>query len=158
MVSAKKIAALEKKVFIPTDDFDARPIGVAVRKMNGDYCIYIENGAPRLSAVATIAHELTHIWQYLHWDEEAIAKRYGDEALVIYEGMAKWVELQYLFLINEGAYALRQLSREVQRQDVYGRGLHLFLNEYPICKIPPMQGDTPFAHPDCPLTPMEDED
>lgn len=158
MVSAKKIAALEKKVFIPTDDFDARPIGVAVRKMNGDYCIYIENGAPRLSAVATIAHELTHIWQYLHWDEEAIAKRYGDEALVIYEGMAKWVELQYLFLINEGAYALRQLSREVQRQDVYGRGLRLFLNEYPLCKIPPMQGDTPFAHPDCPLTPMEDED
>ncbi len=71
------------------------------------YTIYIENGSPKLAAISTLAHELTHIWQYLNWNDSELKKKYGSFAMLqIYEGMAKWVEIQYLIMINEVQHVL----------------------------------------------------
>ena len=61
---------LKKKLGIPLDTRDSQSmliLGVAVNKKQ-KYSIILENGAPRISLIATFAHELTHIWQYTHWD------------------------------------------------------------------------------------------
>ena len=44
-------------------------LGVAINKKK-KYSIILENGAPRISLIATFAHELTHIWQYTNWDNK----------------------------------------------------------------------------------------
>lgn len=76
-------------------------LGFAKKDKTG-YCLFIENGSPKLAAAATIAHELTHIWQYINWNDNELAKKYGKKNMLeIYEGMAKWAEIQYLLLINE---------------------------------------------------------
>ncbi|MBP3468892.1 MAG: hypothetical protein J6K26_05180 [Lachnospiraceae bacterium] len=54
---------------------DGRTLGFAQKDASG-YSLYIENGSPRLAAMATIAHELTHIWQYQNWDDKAIIAAY----------------------------------------------------------------------------------
>jgi hypothetical protein len=112
--------------------FMPRAVGVAIKDRDG-YSILIENGAPKLSAASTIAHELTHIWQYLNWDEKTIVRTYGkNNKLIVYEGMAKWVEIQYLIFINELAYAKRQEICTLGCQDEYGEGLKRYLAEYPL--------------------------
>ena len=71
--------------------------------------------------------------------------------MAIYEGMAKWSEIQYLFLINEADQAERTLENEVLRTDVYGYGLRLYLNEYPLSRGIVLEGDTPFNHINAPI-------
>ena len=59
---------LKRKIGIPlgtTDEQSILILGVAINK-RGKYSIILENGAPRISLIATFAHELTHIWQYIH--------------------------------------------------------------------------------------------
>jgi hypothetical protein len=135
---------------VPTKYFDPRTVGLAVNK-HGQYSMYFENGTPKASLVATSAHELTHIWQYSHWNWGAMKARYGSTFLAICEGMAKWSELQYLYLMNETAYADRFLSNEIARDDVYGYGLRLFLSRYPMSKGLLVTGATPFDNVDDPL-------
>ena len=63
------------KRFVPTSGYDARAVGLAC--FDGkELSIIIENGAPRLNTMMTIAHELTHIWQYQNWDLKEIKKKY----------------------------------------------------------------------------------
>lgn len=149
VVSAKRLAKEAGGQFVPTKYFDARAIGLAYKK-HGKYGVMFENGSPRLSLIATTAHELTHIWQYTHWDEGEIARRYGEMTLAVYEGMAKWAEIQYVYLINEAAQAKRILENEVARTDVYGYGLRMFLNEYPLSEGIVLDGKTPFDDPSTP--------
>ena len=150
VVSQKKMAKMQGADFVPTKYFDPRAIGLAVKR--GDsYRMLFENGAPRAPLIATTAHELTHIWQYSHWNWEAMQARYGTMFLAVAEGMAKWSEIQYLFLLNETDYASRALADEAARTDVYGYGLRLFLNQYPMSKGIVLAGDTPFKHPERPL-------
>ena len=67
--------------------------------------LYRERLAEALRPMATIAHELTHIWQYQNWDDKAVTEAYGaHNRLEVYEGMAKWAEIQYLLYLNETAY------------------------------------------------------
>jgi hypothetical protein len=61
MANAKKIAKLCGEKFIPMPGFDGRILAFAEKDSNG-YTIYVENGAPKIAAVANIVHELTHIW------------------------------------------------------------------------------------------------
>lgn len=142
---AKTIAKHVGMTFTPTPGFDGRVLGFAKKDKTG-YSIYIENGSPRLAAIATIAHELTHIWQYLNWNDAEINKRYGKaNALEIYEGMAKWVEIQYLILLNEHEYAKRQEIMTRMRDDAYGRGFVKFAEKYPITYETNLSG-TPFEY------------
>lgn len=130
MTDAKTIAKHFGEDFVPTPGADGRTLGFAKKDASG-YSIYIENGSPRLAAMATLAHELTHIWQYQNWDEKAVISAYGAEnRLEVYEGMAKWVEIQYLLYLNEIAYGKREQIRTMLRKDEYGRGFIQYLKKY----------------------------
>ena len=130
MTDAETIAKHFGEDFVPTPGFDGRVLGFA-RKDSEGYSLYIENGSPKLAAMATIAHELTHIWQYQNWDEKAIIDTYGAQnRLEVYEGMAKWAEIQYLLYLNETAYGKREEIRTMLRKDEYGRGFVQYRKKY----------------------------
>lgn len=139
---------LKKKMGVPLGTRDGQSIlilGGAVNR-KGSYSILLENGAPRISMIATFAHELTHIWQYTHWDTKkdfrvcSPAKR-----LLLYEGMAKWVEIQYLYLIGETNVARREEFITRNRQDEYGIGFCLYEDRYPLSREAMTCDDTPFT-------------
>ena len=148
---AHTIARQAGAVYKPTSGFDARVLGFARQDKNG-FSIYVENGAPRLAAMDTIAHELTHIWQYVNWDRKDIEKRYGKGANrdVVYEGMAMWSAIQFLDLIGETSYAKRMEAITLQRQDEYGEGFRLYCQKYPLSRNMTLPERTPF-HTDPPL-------
>ena len=86
-----------------------------------------------MSSLMTLVHEMTHIWQYLNWDMDAIRRKYGAEMeLEVYEGMAKWSEIQYAYLMGETAEAKRAEICTRVRQDEYGRGFVKYLTRYPM--------------------------
>ncbi len=139
---------LKKKLKMPLSDVDSKSIlvlGVAVEDKKKQYSINLENGAPRLSVIATFAHEMTHIWQFTHWNDPKVFKKLnGPARLLMYEGMAKWAEIQYLYLIGETAAAKREEFFTRQRQDEYGIGFLLYVNKYPLSKDNMPGDDTPF--------------
>ncbi len=145
MVNAREIARRSGEVFHPTPGVDARVLGFASRSQAG-YEINIENGTPALAAITTIAHELTHIWQFSHWPAGMVATRYGAERqLLIGEGMASWAQIQYLLSIKEFEYAERQEAYTEQRTDEYGQGFRLFRDRYPLDRSGEADRKTPFS-------------
>ncbi len=142
---------LKKKVGVPLGTRDGQSmliLGVAINKRK-KYSIILENGAPRISLIATFAHELTHIWQYTHWDNRKDFKKCPkDKRLLIYEGMAKWVEIQYLYLIGETNVARREELITRNREDEYGLGFLLYEDRYPLSRETMTCEDTPFT-PNC---------
>lgn len=137
---------LKKKVGLGTNDAQSLLIlGVAINKKQ-KYSIILENGAPRISLIATFAHELTHIWQYTHWDNKKNFKKCPkSKRLLIYEGMAKWAEIQYLYLIGETNVAKREEYITRNRQDEYGIGFCLYEDQYPLSREAMSCEDTPFT-------------
>lgn len=151
MVNASKIAKMTGMRLVPSPGFDPRVLGFARRDKNG-FSLYIENGSPKIAAVATMAHELTHIWQYVNWNDKLLVKQYGARnQLEIYEGMAKWVEIQYLLYINEIAYAKRQEIITLHRDDEYGRGFIKYRMRYPLTYSTEIGAETPFCNSKAPL-------
>ena len=151
MVNAKKLHRRLGKRFVPTGDFDGRVLGVAIRSKDG-YSILVENGAPRMQSTMTIAHELIHIWQYLNWDQKEILRLYGkDRQLEIYEGMAKWGEIQYTYLIGEPEAARREELNTLMRDDAYGSGFRQYVERYPLSTEIQLKGETPFLDKHRPL-------
>jgi len=154
MVNSKNLHKRIGKSFVPTPAGDGRVLGVAISDKNG-FSLLIENGSPRISSMLTMAHELTHIWQYINWRENEISDKYGKDALdEIYEGMAKWVEVQYAYLINEPAVAKREEIRTAYRNDVYGKGFIRFCSVYPFSTSSVLNGPTPFFNVHDPLNPV----
>ena len=145
---------LKKKVGVPLGTKDSQSLlilGVAINKKQ-KYSIILENGAPRISLIATFAHELTHIWQYTHWDNKKnFNKCPNNKRLLIYEGMAKWVEIQYLYLIGETNVAKREEYITRNRQDEYGIGFCLYEDQYPLSREAMSCEDTPFTPDRYPL-------
>lgn len=130
---ARVIARKTGSVFRPTKAFDARAVGFASRDKDG-FTIYIENGAPRLAAMETIAHELTHIWQYANWSTRQMDRLYGSNRELVYEGMAMWAGIQFLYLIGETGFARRKEENTLLRDDAYGQGFRLFCQKYPLSR------------------------
>lgn len=154
MVNASKLNKSLGQAFIPTPNQDSRVLGVAINQ-HGTFVLRVENGSPRMMTMLTIAHELTHIWQYQNWNDKAIRKKYGkDLYLQIYEGMAKWVEIQYAYLINELSTAKREEIIAAHRKDEYGDGYIRYKANYPISTGTVITHDTPFMNVDTPLDPM----
>lgn len=145
---------LKKKVGVPLGTKDSQSLlilGVAINKKQ-KYSIILENGAPRISLMATFAHELTHIWQYTHWDNKKNFKKCPkSKRLLIYEGMAKWAEIQYLYLIGETNVAKREEYITRNRQDEYGIGFCLYEDQYPLSREAMSCEDTPFTPDRYPL-------
>lgn len=151
MVNAKRLHRSLGKTFVPTAKPDGRTLGVAIKRGN-DYSILLENGSPRMSSLMTLVHEMTHIWQYLNWDMDAIRRKYGaDMELEVYEGMAKWSEIQYAYLVGETAEAKRAEICTRVRQDEYGRGFVKYLTRYPMSHATHLEGATPFEDKETPL-------
>ncbi len=153
MVNSKTLHKRLGKAFIPTPNSDGRVLGVAISDKNG-YTLLVENGSPRMASMLTMAHELTHIWQYINWNDKAIRKKYGKKMrLEIYEGMAKWVEIQYAYLINEPATAKREEIITSYRDDEYGHGFLRYRANYPFSLGTVITKETPFMNVDTPLDP-----
>ena len=152
MVNAKTLHKHLGKSFVPTAGSDGRVLGVAIHEKKKGYSILLENGAPRLSATMTMVHELTHIWQYLNWDAKKIKHLYGKKMeLEVYEGMSKWVEIQYAYLINERQTAKREELITGMRDDPYGHGFIKYASVYPLSTGTRLLGDTPFNNVEKPL-------
>lgn len=139
---------LKKKIGVPIGTRDEQStliLGVAINKKK-NYSILLENGAPRISLIATFAHELTHIWQYTHWDiRKDMPKCAPSKRLLLYEGMAKWAEIQYLYLIGEVSVARREERKTRARQDEYGIGFCLYEQQYPLTREAMSCDETPFT-------------
>ncbi len=145
LADAKKIARGWGGVYKPTSEVDERVLGFA-RQMFGKFDIFVENGSPRLETISTLVHEMTHIWQYTNWDEKELKKKYPkqDNRDMIYEGMAVWVSIQFLYMIGEYSYARKKEILTLNRGDVYGEGYKLFLQKYPMVKDSSMLIYSPF--------------
>ena len=145
---------LKRKLGIPLGTQDAQSmliLGVAINKKK-KYSLILENGAPRISLIATFAHELTHIWQYVHWDNNKNFKKCPKcNRLLIYEGMAKWVEIQYLYLVGETTVARREELITRNREDEYGIGFRLYEDRYPLSREAMFCEETPFTTDRYPL-------
>ena len=145
---------LKKKIGVPLGTRDGQSmliLGVAINQKK-KYSIVLENGAPRISLIATFAHELTHIWQYTHWDDKKGFKKCSKgKRLLVYEGMAKWAEIQYLYLIGETAVAQREEMITRARQDEYGIGFCIYEDRYPLSREAMACEDTPFTPNNYPL-------
>lgn len=122
---------LKKKIGVPLGTRDSQSmliLGVAINKKK-KYSLLLENGAPRISLIATFAHELTHIWQYIHWDNrKGFRKCAPSKRLLIYEGMAK-----------------REEAITRNREDEYGAGFRLYEAWYPLSREAMACEDTPFT-------------
>lgn len=151
MVNSKRLHKMLGQTFVPTGNADGRILGVAIKDRKG-YTILIENGAPRLQSTMTMVHEMTHIWQYLNWNAKNIQATYGDARnLAVYEGMAKWVEIQYTYLLGETAAAKREEIITRCRQDEYGEGFRMYVEKYPLSIGTANTGATPFENLKQPL-------
>ena len=147
MVNATEIARNTNEKFSPTPGADPRVLGFATME-KGRYLLYVENGSPRMPAVATMAHELTHIWQLKNWDESQIIAKYGPGSrLPVYEGMAMWAMIQYLLFIREFSHAERQYAYAIDREDEYGEGFRIFLSHYALHEDGDVGSESPFAKP-----------
>ncbi len=106
-----------------------------------------------MQSMMTIAHELTHIWQYKNWDAKRIRAKYGEKLeLEIYEGMAKWAEIQYAYLLNEATTARLEEYSTMRRDDEYGRGFARYAANYKITHESVITGATPFMNTEEPLS------
>lgn len=146
MTDAKTIAKGAGCVFVPSTETAARVLGFAQRK-KGNYSLFVENGSPRLATIDTVVHEMTHIWQYLNWDDKAITELYGKDRNrdIVYEGMAMWAAIQYLYMIGENSYAAQQELVAERRNDVYGEGFRLYRDKYPLIKDSSIIKISPFS-------------
>jgi len=135
ITDAQTIARGWGSVFRPSTGFAPRVLGYA-SKRKGSYFLCMENGSPRLAFLDTMVHELTHIWQFVNWNDSEITGLYGNGSNrdIVYEGMAMWAAVQYLYQIGETSYAELQESLAEQRQDVYGVGFYLYREKYPFVK------------------------
>ena len=114
ILSSKKLHQKIGEEQIISDGFDARAVGIAVKR-NEKKTILIENEAPYFREMGVLVHELTHIWQYDNLNIEAIPDR-----IKILEGHAMYVELEF---IKERFGEKRDYIQGASaRNDIYGKG------------------------------------
>lgn len=116
---AEEIARAQGESFSPTGLPDIRAIGLAVLNRHGEISMLIENGAPRLRTRATLAHELTHVWQM------GCPIEMNRVPLHILEGQARFVEIDYLNAFGGEQLASRiqqQTENNIDKDDVYAKG------------------------------------
>ena len=158
---AKTIAKHAGMVFRASTQFASRVLGFAQKKQ-GKYTLMIENGSPRLAAVDTVTHELTHIWQYLNWNDKQVLQVYQQNkkewtALardIVYEGMAMWSAIQMLYVMGETYYASQQEMLTEARTDVYGIGFRMYRRSYDLER----NGEIPTVTPFQSFPPLEPEE
>mgnify|MGYP000866047362 FL=1 len=148
---ARTVAKGVGMVFRPSTRVAARVLGYAQKK-RGEFSIVMENGSPRLATINTMVHELTHIWQFRNWNKRRVRSIYrmNDPACtniacdIVYEGMAVWAALQFLYHIGETYFATQQEIISERRSDIYGIGFRLYAEQYPLVKDSSLVKFSPF--------------
>lgn len=111
----EEIASLDGSQFIPTPRFDSRAVGRAVDEQ-GTATVLIESGQPYHMTLATMVHELVHVWQFDHLNLDRVEKESG---LSLIEGLATWAEVECL---RQARLAPEYLDSVTSRHDIYGQG------------------------------------
>jgi hypothetical protein len=146
--NANMIASLKQTTYIPTPKFDSRYQAVAVKILSGHYFIYIEFGTPWLQAMVAAVHEYTHIWQYRNWKNVVLNLQLNKrQTLLMIEGMATWVEIQFLIFMKHEVYfnlAKQRAIMYLSMENEYGWGLYNFIKAYPFTKPGEPLQSTPF--------------
>ncbi len=147
MNDAKFIAKAAGHVFTPTTVNKQRIVGYAEKK-NDSFRVHVENGSPRLATIQVVVHEMTHIWQYLNWNTISINSLYETEWKrdIVYEGMAEWAAIQYLYMIGEDSYAHQQELLLEKDTSAYGEGFKMYCTKYPIIKDYALLKISPFTN------------
>ena len=148
MVNAKKVNDSPSfNEFKPSPGFDIRVLGYATQR-GKSFLLLVENGAPLWKMKSTLVHELTHIWQFINWDQHDNNPMYqsGRERDDIVEGMAVWTEVQYLMSMGKEEDSIRyRKNRELDKTE-YGTGMVKYINKYPISKASSLKKrKTPFG-------------
>ncbi|AJY74265.1 hypothetical protein [Paenibacillus beijingensis] len=94
--------------------------GQAVRFPDGVVHIRLAGDTARSDAIAALAHELTHIWQYDSLQLDVIP---GEEL----EGLAKWAEIHVLEQLGYAGKAEKLREGLMDRNDRYGEGFRAVL-------------------------------
>lgn len=137
-VSPQEIAAQQGEDFIPTSDFDRRSVGLAVGGFSVDsresQKIFIERGHSQVETAMTIAHELTHIWQFEQLDYQRLEEEHG---MSLIEGHASWAEIACAQLMarsmerSDETDWLTGIERRktdlLMRDDAYGIGYRMLI-------------------------------
>ena len=106
VIEPEELKEMEGEYLAYSSSYDPRSVALAVPQGR---VLYVEKGAPRIVAAGFIVRELTNMWQYILWNSTEVVSIYGEEnALMIYEGMAVWSEIQFLYYENEVDYAARR--------------------------------------------------
>lgn len=151
MADARTVGKASGMLFRPSTQMSSRVLGFAQKK-RGQYNLVMENGSPRLAFIDTMVHEMTHIWQYLNWNDQQIRSIYGMNKPkctsiacdIVYEGMAMWASIQYLYQIGETYYAAKREAVAELREDIYGIGFRLYREQYPFVKDTSLLKYSPF--------------
>ena len=142
-----ELKKLQDEFLKPTSGYDPRSVALAVPN---EMKLYIEKSAPKKVMMADIVHELTNIWQYIHWNVSEIASIYEKKNIsIIYEGMAVWAEIQFMYLLGEVSYAN---GREIYYEKCFdgGSNNHYVLGykeyekQFPFNEESKVTGNTPF--------------
>ena len=142
--NAKQMAELRGKQFIPTNSFDKRSPAFATSSSKG-YYMYFEKGFQKIDVIASIVHELTHIWQFVNWNWTDLKNEYGeDDYKIVAEGMAVWATIQYLTFIKEHERAKKEENYILKLDDEYGWGYKNYINVFSIVDNPNNLVDSPF--------------
>lgn len=152
MTDSRTITKGAGMVYKPTTQMTSRVIGFAQYK-HGKYSVMVENGSPKLATINTLVHEMTHIWQFINWSERKVMSIYSvgtkqQDAIakdIVYEGMAMWASIQYLYQIGETYYASQQEALAEIRKDAYGFGFRLYKEQYPLMKDSTLLKYSPFS-------------
>lgn len=161
MTDARTIGRHTGHVFTPSTKVTARVLGFAQVK-GGKYSLFVESGSPRLASIDMITHELTHIWQYLNWDDRQIRSVYAQAKPaytrlardIVYEGMAVWSTVQMLYALGEISYAQQQEQLAASRGDIYGAGFRLYRDRFDLVR----SGDAPVLSPFASFPPLDPEE
>jgi hypothetical protein len=116
VTDAKQIHTVIGEEFIPTSHFDARTIGLASCDGKDNCTVHIENGHPYANSLATMVHELTHVWQFDNLDYSRMKSERG---LLLTEGHAVFSEIHCL---RANGLAEDYCQTTANRKDVYGQG------------------------------------
>ncbi|MEH7334120.1 hypothetical protein V7161_15860 [Neobacillus drentensis] len=117
VLSAAEIHKISGLPFIP-EAGQPRLTGKASMDVHGKLKVLVENGSPKIYTLATLAHELTHIWQF----ENLEVERLTHEEI---EGFASWVEVHMMTHLGEIPYANLLKQQLLNREDEYGKGYRL---------------------------------
>jgi hypothetical protein len=121
VLSTAEIHEISGLPFIP-EAGHPRLTGKASMDGQGNLKVIIENGSPKIYTLSTLAHELTHIWQYVNLDVEKLTP-------AELEGFASWVEVHMMTQLGEIPYADMLKQQLLNRQDEYGIGYRLIVEK-----------------------------